>query len=125
MPTLGIDYGGKYTGLAVVDCGNKILYAKTLKLRTNVENQIKTRRSLRSQRRSRKSKNRRLKELTIFFNQESKIDNLKLQQAIYTLVKKRGWDYADFDSEVDNPSKEQRDREEVLSDIKELISKAS
>ena len=31
---LGIDYGGKYTGLAVVDRrNNHVLYAKTMKMR--------------------------------------------------------------------------------------------
>jgi hypothetical protein len=34
---LGIDYGGKYTGLAVVDRrNNQVLYARTVKMRDDV-----------------------------------------------------------------------------------------
>jgi RNase H-fold protein (predicted Holliday junction resolvase) len=36
---LGIDYGGKYTGLAVVDRrNNQVLYARTIKMRDDVAN---------------------------------------------------------------------------------------
>ncbi|MGB6281574.1 MAG: RRXRR domain-containing protein [Syntrophobacteria bacterium] len=64
MLRLGIDYGGKFTGLAVVDTrNNNVLYAKTLRMRSDIPDKMLKRRALRSMRRARKSKKRRLRDL--------------------------------------------------------------
>lgn len=51
--TLGIDYGGKYTGLAVVDQrNNQVLFAKTVIMRDDIADILKGRREQRGIRRT-------------------------------------------------------------------------
>src|SRR4030042_3503993 len=61
---LGIDYGGKYTGLAVVNQkNNQVLYARTVKMRDDVTDILAGRREQRSLRRTLQTKKKRLREL--------------------------------------------------------------
>ena len=51
MLRLGIDYGGKFTGLAVVDSRtNNVLYAKTVRMRSDIPDKMLQRLALRSMR---------------------------------------------------------------------------
>ena len=120
MIRLGIDYGGKYTGLAVVDTrNNHVLYAKTVKMRSDIPDKYEQRRALRSTRRARKTKKRRLRDLRKY------LDKITLSGAakgeIYRLAHKRGYDYREYDPE-ELPEQEEnpdaRHREEVLKDIR-------
>lgn len=124
MIRLGIDYGGKYTGLAVVDTrNNHVLYAKTVKMRSDIPDKYEQRRALRSTRRARKTKKRRLRDLRKY------LDKITLSGAakgeIYRLAHKRGYDYREYDPE-ELPEQEEnsdaRHREEVLKDIRRALS---
>ena len=121
MLSLGIDYGGKYTGLAVVDTSNNnVLYAKTVKMRSDIPDKYVQRRALRSMRRSRNSKKKRLRDLKnclqgINLSSPSKTE-------IYRLAHKRGYDYREFDPDERLEEKpEGRHREEVLNDIHKVL----
>ncbi len=96
MIRLGIDYGGKYTGLAVVDSGNNnVLYTRTIKMRSDISDKLEQRGALRSMRRSRKSKRRRLRDLKAYLNKMSFSQEAKKE--IYRLAHKRGYDYREYD----------------------------
>jgi 5-methylcytosine-specific restriction endonuclease McrA len=121
MLRLGIDYGGKYTGLAVVDIrNNNVLYAKTVKMRSDIPDKYIQRRALRSMRRSRNSKKRRLRDLK---NCLQGINLSPLSKTeIYRLAHKRGYDYREFGPDECLEEKlEGRHREEVLNDIRRVL----
>ena len=103
---LGIDFGYKYTGLALLD-SNKILDVKVLQHRSNISDTLQKRRSNRSQRRRKLSKLRRLRDLkallkgmgiepyTPTFKKKTITEREKasLGNRIYALAHYRGWDY--------------------------------
>lgn len=123
MLRLGIDYGGKFTGLAVVDTrNNNVLYAKTVRMRSDIPDKYAQRRALRSMRRSRKSKKRRLRDLKNYLDQTNFSE--AAGREIYRLTHKRGYDYREYAPEElieqeENPKA--RHREEVLDDIQTLM----
>ena len=102
---LGIDFGYKYTGIAVLD-SNKVLDVKVLQHR-DISNKLQTRRSNRSQRRRKLSKLRRLRDLKallkgmgiepqISISKKKTIterEKASLGNRIYALAHYRGWDY--------------------------------
>lgn len=126
MIRLGIDYGGKFTGLAVVDTrNNNVLYAKTVKMRSDIPDKMTQRRALRSIRRSRKTKKRRLRDLQAY------LDKINIQEEtkkeVYRLAHKRGYDYREYDPEEiieQDQNPEARHREEVLKDIRSALTSA-
>lgn len=121
---LGIDYGGKYTGLAVVDTrNNNVLYAKTVRMRSDIPDKYEQRRALRSMRRSRKTKKRRLRDLKKYLDQSTL--SQVAQKEIYRLAHKRGYDYREYDEEERAKQEEDRNarhREEVITDIQKVLS---
>ena len=123
MITLGIDYGGKWTGLAVVETrNNNVLYAKTVKMRSDIQAKYEQRRALRATRRSRKTKKRRLRDLKQCFFQIALSEDTTKE--IYRLAHKRGYDYRDYDPQElleQEETPNARHREEVLSDIREVM----
>ncbi|MCL4476842.1 MAG: RRXRR domain-containing protein [Nitrospirae bacterium] len=104
---LGIDYGGKYTGLAVVDQrNNQVLYARTLKMRDDVADILKGRREQRGIRRTGQTKKKRLRELKAYLKSiggeyDESIGTFKNEpfMTVYKLCHKRGYDYAEMPEE--------------------------
>ena len=94
---LGIDYGGKYTGLGVVDRrNNQVLYARTIKMRDDVADILKGRREQRGIRRTQQTRKKRLRELKKYLNSIGYDNSTELFKSIYSLAHKRGYDYADM-----------------------------
>jgi len=122
--TLGIDYGGKYTGLAIVDTrNNNVLYTKTIKMRSDISDKYEQRRALRSTRRARKTKKRRLRDLKKYLD-ESTLSQA-VRKGIYHLAHKRGYDYREYDQEEiveQEQDRNARHREEVIEDIHKALS---
>ncbi|NVL90303.1 MAG: RRXRR domain-containing protein [Desulfobacterales bacterium] len=124
MIRLGIDYGGKYTGIGVVDTrNNHVLYAKTVRMRSDIPDKYEQRRALRSMRRCRKTKKRRLRDLRKYLDEINLSEVAK--KRIYRLSHKRGYDYREYDPEElleQEENLEARHREEVLQDIRAVLS---
>lgn len=143
---LGIDYGGKYTGLAVIDRRNKqVLYAKTVKMRDDVADILEGRREQRGIRRTLQTKKKRLRELKNYLKRIGYDESTEIFKTVYSLCHKRGYDYADMPEEktseeieaMDYEERKQwekeekewketvgnsRHREEVLRDVREAMS---
>ncbi len=123
MLRLGIDYGGKFTGLAIVDTrNNNVLYAKTVRMRSDIPDKYLQRRALRSMRRSRKSKKRRLRDLRGYLDQTGLSEGAKRE--IYRLAHKRGYDYREYVPEELKEQEENpraRHREEVLDNVQAVM----
>lgn len=133
---LGIDYGGKYTGLAVVDRrNNQVLYAKTIKMRDDVVDILKGRREQRGIRRTQQTRKKRLRELKNYLNSIGYDDSTELFKSIYSLAHKRGYDYADMPTqeeieemaekekkEWEDTQRNSRHRKEVLADVRRVMS---
>jgi len=131
---LGIDYGGKYTGLAVVDQrNNQVLYARTVKMRDDVADILEKRREQRGIRRTQNTRKKRLRELdtylkSIGFDRNSTETGKK----IYAFAHKRGYDYVSQEEieamdeqerkEFEETKKDSRLRDEVLKDVYEVMS---
>ena len=104
---LGIDYGGKYTGLAVVDQrNNQVLYARTVKMRDDVADILEGRREQRGIRRTGQTKKKRLRELKTYLKNiggkyDESIGTFKNEpfMTVYKLCHKRGYDYAEMPEE--------------------------
>lgn len=104
---LGIDYGGKYTGLAVVDCrNNAVLYKNVVKMRDDITEILTNRRQQRGIRRTQQTRKKRLKELKAYLlSIGGKFDSAKgtfsnePHREVYRLAHKRGYDYADMPDE--------------------------
>lgn len=146
---LGIDYGGKYTGLAVVDRqNNTVLYAKTIKMRDDIVDILKRRREQRGIRRTLQTKKKRLRELKNYLKSIGFDESAGTFKTIYKLAHKRGYDYADMpeektseeikamDAEERKQYKEEqaewektkrnsRHRKEVLRDVREVMRNAT
>jgi len=133
---LGIDYGGKYTGLGVVDRrNNQVLYARTIKMRDDVADILKGRREQRGIRRTQQTRKKRLRELKKYLNSIGYDNSTELFKSIYSLAHKRGYDYADMPTpeeieEMDEKEKKEwkdtqrnsRYRKEVLADVRKVMS---
>ena len=105
---LGIDFGYKYTGVALLDSNNKVLDVNVLKHRYQISDKLLTRRSNRSQRRRKLSKIRRLRDLkallkgmgiephtpTLEKRTITEREKASLGNRLYALAHYRGWDYA-------------------------------
>jgi hypothetical protein len=132
---LGIDYGGKYTGLAVVDRrNNQVLYARTIKMRDDVADILKGRREQRGIRRTQQTRKKRLRELKNYLKNIGYDEHTKTFKAVYSLAHKRGYDYADMPTpeeieEMDEKEKKEwedtqrnsRHRKEVLADVRKVM----
>lgn len=134
---LGIDYGGKYTGIAVVDRrNNQVLYARTVKMRDDITKTLKDRREQRGIRRTGQTKKKRLRELKNYLTSIGYDESTELFKSVYSLCHKRGYDYADMPTyeeleEMDEKERKEweetqrnsRHREEVLKDVREIMVK--
>lgn len=145
---LGIDYGGKYTGIAVVDQNNnnQVLYARTIQMRDDIADILKGRRAQRGIRRTLQTKKKRLMELKNYLQSIGYDESTELFKTVYSLCHKRGYDYVDMPEEktqeeieaMEPDEREQwekekkeweetkrnsRHREEVLKDVRETMSK--
>ena len=110
---LGIDYGGKYTGLAVVDRRhNQVLYANRLKMRDDVAGILKDRRKQRGIRRTAQTKKKRLRELKNYLKSIGYNESTATFETVYSLAHKRGYDYADMPEEKTSEEIEAMDVEE-------------
>lgn len=132
---LGIDYGGKYTGLAVVDRrNNQVLYARTIKMRDDVADILEGRREQRGIRRTQQTRKKRLRELKNYLCSIGYDETTKLFKSVYSLAHKRGYDYADMPTpeeieEMDEKGKKEwedtqrnsRHRKEVLADVRKVM----
>jgi len=133
---LGIDYGGKYTGLAVVDRrNNQVLYSKTIKMRDDVADILEGRREQRGIRRTQQTRKKRLRELKNYLESIGYDEHSETFKAVYSLAHKRGYDYADMPTpeeieEMDEKGKKEwedtqrnsRHRKEVLADVRRVMS---
>lgn len=101
---LGIDYGGKYTGLAIVDQrNNQVLYARTIKMRDDVADILEGRREQRGIRRTGQTRKKRLRELKTYLKSiggecDESIGTFKNEpfKTVYKLCHKRGYDYTEM-----------------------------
>src|SRR3989344_533631 len=110
---LGIDYGGKYTGLAVVDRRhNQVLYANRVKMRDDVADILKGRREQRGIRRTAQTKKKRLRELRNYLKSIGYNESTATFKTVYSLAHKRGYDYADMPEEKTSEKIEAMDEEE-------------
>ncbi|OGW37445.1 MAG: hypothetical protein A2Y97_00035 [Nitrospirae bacterium RBG_13_39_12] len=117
---LGIDYGGKYTGLAVVNQkNNQVLYARTVKMRDDVTDILAGRREQRSLRRTLQTKKKRLRELKNYlesiggiYEESSGTFTIEPFRTVYSLAHKRGYDYADLPEEKTSEEIEAMDAKE-------------
>lgn len=145
---LGIDYGGKYTGLAVVDSrSNQVLYARTVKMRDDITSILEGRREQRGIRRTSQTKKKRLGELKAYLISIGFDKTTSVFRTVYSLAHKRGYDYADMleektpeeieamdakerkqwekeKKEWEDVQRSSRHREEVLRDIREAMANA-
>ncbi len=117
---LGIDYGGKYTGLAVVDQrNNQVLYARTVKMRDDITDILKGRREQRGIRRTQQTKKKRLRELRNYlestggdYDESIGIFRNEPFKEVYRLAHRRGYDYVDMPEEKTQEEIEAMDAEE-------------
>lgn len=143
---LGIDYGGKYTGLAVVDQrNNQVLYARTIKMRDDVTDILEGRREQRGIRRTAQTKKNRLRELKNYLRSIGYDESTETFKTVYNLAHKRGYDYADMPEKktpeeieaMDTDERKQyeeewaewkkterssRHRKEVLQDVRKVMA---
>jgi len=104
---LGIDFGYAYTGIALLNSGNKVLDYKVLKHRNDLSDALEKRRSIRGQRRRKLSKTRRLRDFYALLKgmgieprhakpkeKSSWKEKASLGNRLYALAHYRGWDYA-------------------------------
>lgn len=144
---LGIDYGGKYTGLAVVDRRyNQVLYARTVEMRDDVADILEGRREQRGIRRTLQTKKKRLRELKNYLKSIGHDESTDQFKTVYSLCHKRGYDYVDMPKaktqeeieamddaeqkqwekdkkEWEETQRNSRHRDEVLKDVHEAMSK--
>lgn len=137
---LGIDYGGKYTGIAVVDRkNNAVLYSKSIEM-LDISDTLKDRRAQRSIRRCNQSKKKRLRDVRAFLIKNGFKEDTTVFKDIYRLAHKRGWDYAPFEEmpseELEAMDKKEREalesewqetkalsrhRDEVIDDVRKAM----
>lgn len=138
---LGIDYGGKYTGLAVVDRrNNAVLYTNVVKM-LDIADTLKGRRAQRSLRRCSQSKKKRLRDVKSGLIEMGFGEGSDVFKEVYRLAHKRGWDYAPLEEmppeELEAMDKKEREklekkweetkalsrhRDEVLPDVRRVMS---
>ncbi|MGC8602861.1 MAG: RRXRR domain-containing protein [Desulfomonilaceae bacterium] len=128
MITLGIDYGASNIGIALVrntKTGNEVLFAGTIVIdHMRIKEKVEPRSSIRSLRRTRKTKKARLREL------KSKLIGLKIQQELIDKIvrfcERRGYSYEERNN-GDKESKEEIQykihREKFFISLEEELSR--
>ena len=109
MVRIGIDFGYKFSGIALLDDNNVVSDYRILEHRTDLSDTLTQRRQLRAMRRRNNSKRRRLRDfyallkgmgLTPVNSRPGETmtlaDRMRIGNRLYALAHYRGWDYAEL-----------------------------
>ena len=113
MVRIGIDFGYKFSGIALLDDNNVVSDYRILEHRTDLSDTLTQRRQLRAMRRRNNSKRRRLRDfyallkgmgLTPVNSRPGETmtlaDRMRIGNRLYALAHYRGWDYAELSEQL-------------------------
>ena len=113
MVRIGIDFGYKFSGIALLDDNNEVSDYRILEHRIGLSNTLTKRRQLRAMRRRNNSKRRRLRDFYALLKGMGLMpansrpgetmtlaDRMRIGNRLYALAHYRGWDYAELSEQL-------------------------
>ena len=113
MVRIGIDFGYKFSGIALLDDNNEVSDYRILEHRTDLSDTLTQRRQLRAMRRRNNSKRRRLRDFYALLKgmgltpansrpgeTMTLADRMRIGNRLYALAHYRGWDYAELSEQL-------------------------
>ena len=113
MIRIGIDFGYKFSGIALLDDNNEVSDYRILEHRTDLSDTLTQRRQLRAMRRRNNSKRRRLRDFYALLKgmgltpansrpgeTMTLADRMRIGNRLYALAHYRGWDYAELSEQL-------------------------